>query len=168
VNPTHTVTAGSSPVVVDPTGGVTVAPGTTLHNGDPAVTISGTTISAGSTAATIVGPSGTHIVPFTNPSSTVAIGSQTFTEDPTGGLVLGPGTTLHPGDPPATVSGTTVSVGSTSVVLVGPSGTETIIMDPTATATPYATPYGSGAAGVGLNKLMLGGLAMIAVLFATT
>lgn len=46
--------------------------------------------------------------------------------DPTGGIILNPGTTIRPGDPPLVISDTTISAAPTGIVIVGPSGTQTV------------------------------------------
>ncbi len=89
-------------------GEVIVGSGTTLHPGDPPLTISGTVVS--------MGPSGLQIGSSTFQISITALSSSLFTvagekitANPTGAAVGS--TTLHPGGSAITISGTVISLG---------------------------------------------------------
>lgn len=125
------ITVGPTVIPVDPTGGVIINPGTTLTRGGAPIVISSTTFSIGDAGLTIISPSTSTKIPFGNGPVTVPLGpgNAPVTLDPAGSLVLG-GTTLRPGAPAVTVDGTRMSVGSSGVVLVGPSGATSTIPIP--------------------------------------
>lgn len=94
-------TAESSAVVVD---------GTTLMPGGPAVTISGTPVSlkAGKDSGVLViGTSSISLPAYSSTPKTFTFGSLTFTAQSSGVVI--DGSTLVPGGPGATISGTPVS-----------------------------------------------------------
>ena len=96
----HVITANLAEAVVETT---------TLHQGEPPITISDTIIS--------LGPSGLQIgssttIPLINPlyrASTFTVAGQKITANPTEATISS--ATLHPGDPAITISGTIVSLG---------------------------------------------------------
>jgi hypothetical protein len=106
--------------------------GTTLTPGGPIATIGGVAVSAGS-AGLVVG--GTQTVPLPNPESASAGASSqavftlggspitVFLPSGTSNAIVVDGTTLSPGGPAATMSGTIVSAGSAGLVV---GGTQTI------------------------------------------
>lgn len=126
-----TITAGGSTLVADPSG-IVVAPGTTIQPGDPPLVISGTTFSVAPTGVVVIGPSGTQTIPFQTGAgqAIITVGGSTLVAGPSG-IVVAPGTTLHPGDAPITVDGTTISVGPSGVVVVGPDGVTSTVALPT-------------------------------------
>ncbi|KAF2833651.1 hypothetical protein CC86DRAFT_12730 [Ophiobolus disseminans] len=67
------------------------------------------------------------------PRPVVTIGSSVIPVDPSSGLVIRPGVTIKPGDPPTVIDGTTFSFGSTGVVVADGKGTTTF-------AVPAANP----------------------------
>ena len=102
----HTFTAAPS--------GFAIAPGTTLYPGGPAATISGTRISAA--ASSIVIGSYTYALPPPAPS-VFTIGESTVTASE-GGFSIG-STTLTPGGPAATISGTRISLNDDGELIIG-------------------------------------------------
>lgn len=113
-SPTHVFTIGGQTLTANPTG-VYIA-GTTLTAGGSAVTISGTAISLGSSG--IVIGSSTYAVPSgALPSSTMVVGSETFTIWPTA-IEVG-GTTLREGGSPITIHGTPISLGPSGLIVAG-------------------------------------------------
>jgi hypothetical protein len=129
---------------VDPTGGVIVNPGTTLTSGGAPITISSSTFSIGTGGLTIISPETSTEIPFDNDPITVPIGPSgaPVVLDPAASTIVLGGTTLTPGGAPITIDDTTLSMGSSGMVVVGPSGTSTIAI-PTAGATPTAVTVGS-------------------------
>ncbi|KAF2737483.1 hypothetical protein EJ04DRAFT_510342 [Polyplosphaeria fusca] len=123
-------------------GGLVLGEGTTLRAGDPAVTIDGTVVSVGPNGIVVVDASTTETVALST-SSLVTLGGRVYTLGPRG-LVLGPGTTLHVGDPAVTVNGTTVSLGPSGVVLVEPSTTRTVPVSTTKASSTAASASGIG------------------------
>jgi len=139
-------------VTIDPNAGLIVG-GTTLRQGDPALTVSGTTMSIGPSGLVIVDPSGTSTVPIpsgTGSNSVITVGGSTFTMS-NGAVVLGPGTTLQSGDPARTISGTTLSIGPSGLVIMDPSTTRTVPVPSTSLIT-----VGNSVFTVGPNGLVLG------------
>ncbi|KAH7392472.1 hypothetical protein DE146DRAFT_758190 [Phaeosphaeria sp. MPI-PUGE-AT-0046c] len=104
---------------------LSLAPGITLHFGDPAATISGTAYSIGPSGLIIIGPAGTSTIPISLTTQVITLGGHTYTMH-NGNLVLGPGTTIRLGDPAVTVDGTTFSVGPTGVVVLSSGGGTTV------------------------------------------
>jgi hypothetical protein len=134
----------------------------TLVPGGPAITVSGTTLSLlPSATAVVINGKTTHIAQFYGAYGTTTIAplltwkDRVYTPNVAGYYRLGPGTTLIPGGPPVTVSGTTISLdyGGTAVVFAG----STSFMTPTTTVITYTLPTapGAGASNGGLG----GGLA---------
>ncbi|CAO2658510.1 Nn.00g062330.m01.CDS01 [Neocucurbitaria sp. VM-36] len=64
--------------------------------------------------------------PVFQPTPVITIGPSVIAVDPTGGLIIKPGTTLRIGDPPVIMDGTAVSVGPSGIVVVDAKGTSTI------------------------------------------
>jgi len=95
-----------------PSGNGFVVDKTTLIPGAPPITISGTPISLGS-AGLVVGSS----IIALPPSSIFTVGGQTFTAN-AAGFVLAD-TSMVPGGPPVTISGTRVSLGSSGGLVIG-------------------------------------------------
>lgn len=99
--------------------------GTTLFQGGPAITISGTPMSLG-TGVIAMGSSTMQLSlePSKLPSPSIyTVGGQTFTADPTGFPIAG--TTLSPGGPAVTVFNTVVSLDPSGRVVMVPSTTMT-------------------------------------------
>ncbi|KAF2690678.1 hypothetical protein K458DRAFT_482892 [Lentithecium fluviatile CBS 122367] len=122
------ITLGPSIVPINPTGGIVINPGTTLSSGGAPLVISSTTFSIGNGGLTIISPTTSTQIPFSNSPVTVPMGpgGAPLTIDPAGTIVLG-GTTLQPGGPAVTVDGSTLSIGPSGIVVVGPSGTTSTI-----------------------------------------
>src|SRR5205814_5610289 len=68
---------------------------------------------------------GTSTIPISLTAQVITVGGHTYTMY-NSGLVLGPGTTIGPGDPAVTVDGTTFSVGPTGVVVLSSGGRTTV------------------------------------------
>ncbi|KAF2178220.1 hypothetical protein K469DRAFT_333871 [Zopfia rhizophila CBS 207.26] len=124
--PIKVVTGGGQPFQMDPTGGLIIAPGTTLTKGGPAAIVSGTAISVGLSAITLISPSSSTHIPFRKSPITFSAGSQTFVADGSGTLVIVSGTTLHSGDDPVTISDAIISIGVSGAVIIDPSSTRTV------------------------------------------
>ena len=107
--------AGQTYNVNQYTGGLVIA-GSTLHVGQPAITISGTPISLGTSALVI----GTSIIPYpqNSPSSLVAtIAGQIYTATQlTNGIIID-GSTIHIGQPAITISGTPIVLQSSALIV---------------------------------------------------
>ncbi|OAK95716.1 hypothetical protein IQ06DRAFT_352000 [Phaeosphaeriaceae sp. SRC1lsM3a] len=78
------------------------------------------------------GPSPTRAEPDV-PLPSITIGTSVIPVDPNTGVVIQPGVTLRPGDPPASFDGTTFSMGPSGVVIADGKGTTTF-------AVPSANP----------------------------
>ena len=124
----------------------------TLAPAGPAITVSGTTLSLlPSATAVVINGQTTQIVQGYGGNRPTTIAplltwkSRIFTPNVAGYYRLGPGTTLMPGGPPVTVSGTVVSLdyGGTAVVFAG----STSFMTPTTTTVTWMLPTGPGGAG---------------------
>ncbi|KAJ4294413.1 hypothetical protein N0V90_008103 [Kalmusia sp. IMI 367209] len=145
-NPTPpAITVGPTVIPVDPTGGVIINPGTTLSSGGAPVVISSSTFNIGTGGLTIVSPETSTEIPFETTPVTVPVGpgSTPVILDPAGSTVVLGGTTLTQGGEPVTVGGITLSVGSSGVVVVGPSGTSTIAIPTADSTTPQVVTVGS-------------------------
>ena len=126
-----------------------------LLPGGPAVSISGTPISLASSqiivgASTIALPSSPP-QPHSLPTFTIA--GQTYTANPSG-FAIG-STTLLPGAPPISISGTPISLVSSALII----GTSTLPLTPialTSPPTPYVT-IGSGTLALGASNIVVGG-----------
>ena len=94
--------------------GFAIAPGMTIYPGGPAATVSGTRISAA--ASSIVVGSYTYALP-SGPSSIFTIGGSTITASASG-FAIG-STTLTPGGPDATISGTKISLDMGGELVIG-------------------------------------------------
>jgi hypothetical protein len=115
--------------------------GQTLSPGGPAITVDGTTISLtpSATALVVNGQTTTITQPYYDavytstliPLLTLFDNNQVFTADRAGKYVLAPGTTLAPGGPAVTVSGTTVSL--------DPTGTAVVVQGSTRSLAPQTT-----------------------------
>jgi hypothetical protein len=135
-----------------------------MQPGGQGITIGGTTISLQSPGTMVmIDPQG-HTQTLAVPGggvggspTTLAVGDQTLTltSDPRGpGVIVAPGTTLHPGDKPVTVDGTVVSVGTSGIVLVDPAGhTESVLIIGTGT--------GASASATGTSALAYHGSASL-------
>jgi hypothetical protein len=129
----------------------------TLAPGGPAITVSGTTLSLlPSATAVVINGQTTHIAQSyggyygtTTIAPLLTWKSHVYTPNAAGYYRLGPGTTLIPGGPPVTVSGTTISLdySGTAAVFAG----STSYMTPTTTVITYTLPTapGAGASGGG-------------------
>ena len=115
--------------------------GQTLSPGGPAITVDGTTISLAPSATALVvnGQTTTITQPYYDavytstflPLLTLFDNNQVFTADRAGKYILAPGTTLAPGSPAVTVSGTTVSL--------DPMGTAVVVQGSTRSLAPQTT-----------------------------
>jgi hypothetical protein len=115
--------------------------GQTLSPGGPAITVDGTTISLAPSATALVvnGHTTTITQPYYDtvytstlpPLLTLFDNNQVFTADRAGKYILAAGTTLAPGGPGVTVSGTTISL--------DPTGTAVIVQGSTRTLAPQTT-----------------------------
>ncbi|MCJ1230204.1 hypothetical protein MMC12_006876 [Toensbergia leucococca] len=111
--------------------------GTTLTPGSPALTISGTIISVGS-AGLILGSSTLPLPSL--PSQIITTLGQQFTLLPNN-LIAVAGTTLSPGSPPLTISGTIISLNPSGLIL----GSSTLSLSfPPSTSTSTSTSTGLG------------------------
>ncbi|GME27547.1 hypothetical protein GTA08_BOTSDO02055 [Neofusicoccum parvum] len=121
-------TINGQPVVVDPSDpGAVVVNGQTIHAGDPGLTISGTPISLGAGSIIL----GTQTIPLTSPTQ-VTIAGQTYTLTPGQPLVIS-GTTIFPGGPAATISGTPISLAAGGLIIAGSS---TLVLPTAAASAP--------------------------------
>ncbi|KAI9705626.1 MAG: hypothetical protein M1836_006382 [Candelina mexicana] len=103
--------AGQVGVTTD-AGGNAIIGGTTLHRGDPAITVSGTRISLGDSGLVI----GTQTIPISSPSTQIA--GLHITTDGAGNVIVND-IILHPGDAAIIISGTKVSLGNNGVLSAG-------------------------------------------------
>ncbi|KAF2478277.1 uncharacterized protein BDR25DRAFT_309060 [Lindgomyces ingoldianus] len=150
-----TITVGPTVIPVDPSGGLIINPGTTLTRGGAPLVISSTTFSIGDGGLTIISPSTSTNIPFSNNPVTVTLGpgNSPLTIDPAGSVILALGTTLRPGDPAITVSGSTLSIGPSGIVVIGPQGTSTI---PIPTSGPQILTIGASTYTLANGALVLG------------
>ncbi len=107
-------------ITTDGAGNVFIA-GKMVHPGDPAITISGTPVSLGTTG---ILTAGSKTIPIGG-TKVFTVGGLVFTSIP-GGVVIS-GTTLLNGAPARTANGKLVSVGANGVVSVGGSVSKVII-----------------------------------------
>lgn len=84
------------------------------------------------------GPSPTQADTYV-PLPSITIGSSVVPVDPTTGVVIQPGVTLRPGDPPTSVDGTTWSIGSSGVVIADRKGITTFTIPPANPQPPLIT-----------------------------
>lgn len=154
------IAVGSHTIAVDPDA-ISVA-GMTLKPGDPGVTIDGTPISLGSSVFVVgsrtetISPS-----PAVIPSQTpyVTVGGQTISIY--SNAIIVDGKTLKPADPGITVDGTSVSLGS-SILVVG-SHTQNLILPqptPTAVAAPSYMTVGEEIIAVAASSIVVAGHTM--------
>ncbi|KAF2741002.1 hypothetical protein EJ04DRAFT_547978 [Polyplosphaeria fusca] len=115
-----------------------VIQGQTLQPGGPAITVDGTTVSLLPSASAIVvnGQTSTLSHAFgaiitTTAAPLLTLNNNIYTANRAGFYVLAPGTTLVPGGPPATISGTVISI--------DPHGTAAIIQGTTSFMLPMTT-----------------------------
>jgi len=110
-----------------------VKPGITVRIGDPATTINGVAVSAGTSGIILVDPANSQVksIPFTrpDPGTIITAGMALMTIAPGGGLIVAPGTTLHAGDPSITVDGTIVGVGTDGKATAGKPQEKTTVVD---------------------------------------
>ena len=135
--------------------------GTLVKAGAPAVTVSGTPISIGLSGDLVIGGS---ITPSPPPAAIFTVGAQRFTADGTD--LVGSDTTIHAGDPAVLVAGTSASLDSSGVLVLGSStttlaglspssiytvGDETFTANPTEFAVAGAT-LSAGGPGIMVNS----------------
>jgi hypothetical protein len=169
-SPPRAITVGSSVLPVDPSGGLVIKPGTTLKAGDPPVTIGSTTISLGPSGVVMVDAKATLTVPMPvaqNPHAVITMGSALIPMDSAGGLVIGPGRTLHLSDPPVVIDGVTYSIGVSGLVVIGAQGTSTIAIPTesqliTVGSSTYTLVNGQLVLGAKLTLSGPGGMAIMA------
>ena len=125
------ITIGNQAIAID-ANAISLA-GTTLHPGDPGVTISGTPISLGSSVFVI----GSLTEPLSPPQPTttaqpqyITLGHHTISLDPS--AIIVDGTTLKPSDPAITIDGDIISLNS-SILVVGTHTQNLILQHPTPT-----------------------------------
>ncbi|MCJ1252203.1 hypothetical protein MMC24_000007 [Lignoscripta atroalba] len=138
--PTPTVFSVGNQIFTPNVNGFAIA-STSLYNGGPGMTISGTPISFGS-AGLIIGTS-TYRVP-----EIFTVAGQPFTAAPTGFIIAS--RTLSPGGPGVTISGTPISLGPSANLVIGSStipletaasqGLGALIMSGFGTMRPSTTP----------------------------
>lgn len=104
--------------------------GTPVKAGAPAVTISGTRISIGLSGDLVIGSS---VTPNSPPAAIFTVGSQRFTAD--GADIIGSDTTIHAGDPAVLVGGTSASLDSSGVLVLGISTTTLAGLSPSSIYT---------------------------------
>lgn len=134
---------GSQTVTPDPSGFLIA--GTTIAPGGPAITISATRVSLDASSHLYIGPS-TMTLSTQGPQLIFTVGSHTITPVPTGFAIAT--TSIFPGGPAITVSGTVLSLDSSSHLRIGSStmtlgaassptpsiftiGTQTLTVNPT-------------------------------------
>jgi cobalamin biosynthesis Mg chelatase CobN len=115
-----------------------VISGQTLRPGGPAITVDGTTVSLlpSATAIVVNGVTSTlsrvyGALVTTTASPLLTLNNKIYTANRAGYYILAPGTTLIPGGPPVTISGTVVSL--------EPKGTAAIIQGSTSHIQPLTT-----------------------------
>lgn len=172
-SPPRAITVGSSVLPVDTSGGLVIKPGTTLRAGDPPVTISGTTLSLGPSGLVMMDAGMTSTVPLPvaqNPRAVITMGSSLIPMDSAGGLIIGPGRTLHLSDPPIVIDGMTYSIGVSGLVVISARGTSTIAIPTesqliTVGSNTYTLANGQLVMG---DKLTLSGPGGMAIIAGTT
>ena len=122
-HPSKPSSIGGYQIEIASTNDVVIA-GITLSSGEPGVTISGTLMSLGSDGL-IIGLSTYALSPPSPISALPLIGGHHIQKASSGGVNIA-GTTLLPGSPATTISGTLVSVASSGGLVVIGSGTYTI------------------------------------------
>ena len=151
----HIVTIGSSVMSMDPTGGLVLQPGTTLKNGDVPVTMDGTAISIGPSEVVIGTGQEASTIPIINPSPGMAqiivVGQKTLSLDPSGAMAINPGSSLKIGDAPAVLDGTTISIGSSGILVADAKGTSTIPIPMPSNAPPPPPPANQHIVTIGSN-----------------
>ncbi|MCJ1463653.1 hypothetical protein MMC07_002261 [Pseudocyphellaria aurata] len=111
------LTIGGQAVTAKPAGFAFA--GTKLVPGGTPITISGTPVSLNPSGVLFIASSSTNLLAPISLSKTFMVGSHTFTADSTG--IRFAGSTLLPGGPAITVSGTAVSLDPSRVLIVGSS-----------------------------------------------
>jgi len=151
------ITIGPTVVPVDPIRGVVINTGTILTNGGTPVVISSSTFSVGTSGLTIISPETSTEISFGNGPTTVNIGpgSTPVVVDPAGTVVLG-GTTISPSGAPVTIGDSTLSMGSSNIIVVGPSGTSTIALPTSDTSATQVFSVGSNTFTMTNGDLVLG------------
>ncbi|KAH7094359.1 hypothetical protein FB567DRAFT_1806 [Paraphoma chrysanthemicola] len=140
--PLPSVTIGSSVIPVDPSNGLIVRPGITLRPQDAPATVDGTTFSFGPSGVVVEDPRGrtTFSVPSAVPQQpVVTVGTSVFPINVPGQIIIKPGVTLKPGQPPVTVDGTTMSLGTSGVVMLSKDGSTTVPIPAISAETPPIT-----------------------------
>ena len=135
--------------------------GTPVKAGAPAVTVSGTPISLGLSGDLVIGSS---VIPNSLHAAIFTVGAQRFTADGTD--LVSSDTTVHVGDPAVLVAGTSASLDSSGVLVLGSStttlaglspssiytvGGETFTANPTKFAVAGAT-LSAGGPGILINS----------------
>lgn len=134
-----------APVVFDPSASTIVLGGTTLTPGGAPITVGDTVLSVGPSGVVASGPSGTQTIAIPTADAApaaVTVGTDAFSIT-SGAVVLAPGTTLAPGDPAVTMSGTVFSADPTGLVVVGDGKTSTIPVTLGPSSGPDATRSGA-------------------------
>lgn len=149
------ITIGHQPLAIAPNA-ISLA-GTTLHPGDPALTISGTPISLGSSVFVI----GSLTEPLPPPQPTIyshphytTIGRHTISLLPS--AIIVDGTTLHPTDPAITVDGDVISLNS-SILIVGTHTQKLILPQPTPTPTPSHLTFAGASIAIAASNIVIAG-----------
>ena len=130
--------------------GISIA-GTTLTPGAPAITVSGTPIHFGPSALVV----GTSTVPFVpenpKPDPLTTIAGHVITAAAPDAIAVA-GTTLTPGAPPITVSGTPIHFASSALLIIG---TSTLPLDSASGKNPIVTDIGGRIITAYLNKIAI-------------
>ena len=130
ITPSAVISAAGQAGIIGPDGNIIIA-GTTLSPEAPAITVGGTRLSLGSNGLII----GSSTIPMP-PTFMVTIAGHAYpVSEIANGLVIG-GSTLHPGQPAITISGTPVALEGSVLVI----GTSTV---------PYQDITSSSALGIG-------------------
>ena len=158
------VTVGSQTFTPNPQG-FEVA-GQAVRPGGPAATLAGTPLSLGASGVLQIGSQTVSLSPSSASGPIFTAGDQTFRANPTG-FMLGAGTSISPGGPAVTVSGTRVSLGRGGYLVYA---TRTVAL-PTARAGGLVTiageavtanPTGFAVEGAGVGSSVLpGGSAVV-------
>jgi hypothetical protein len=131
-----TIPGLTDPITLQPkgegSGDVVIAPGTTLSLGGPGIVLGGKTFSVAATGLVIIAPATSTEIPLLSQGQLLSLtlpglglnGPQILTVDAQGRLVMKGGKTLHAGDAPITIDGTTISVGASEIVVVHGTVTE--------------------------------------------
>lgn len=130
--PPNNFSVGDLTFTAAPSASAVAIEGTTLVPGGPGAIISGTSISLQPNGKLLVGSQTIPIPIHPANSNTFTVGSFTFTASPTASAIAIDGTTLLPGGPGTTISGTTISLQPNGKLLVG---SETL--NPFQTSSPH-------------------------------